>query len=343
MRRRMNSDTSEVAWQLLEAAPHRDLTVRKSATRVDAGIILHALDSSGHRHLLLPIEQSASDLEDAKSRGVTVETRTLLEGEAEDERRFIDVKCEDVALNDLFSKVCDEILDLCEQTPSAAGAAVTVVLERWRELLGPASSRLLGDQELKGLLAELHVLESLVSAAPRQAFKIWTGVDKARHDFTGLRAACEVKASSLVDEVKIHIHGLTQLVPPPSSKLFLTIERFERVPLGADSLPDALGRLEHAGLDRHELLTAVAKVGVKPADLAAYAAVRFKSLERRVYEIGPDFPRLTPELLIGTMGADRISSVEYVLNLGAQPPVPLGKHAIDELSGWLLDGVEQIS
>src|SRR5947209_84642 len=99
-------DTSEAAWQLLEAAPHHEMATRQSAVRVQAGIILHAIDSSGHRHLLLPVEQGASELVDNKSRGVTIETRTLLEGEAEYERRFIDVRCEDVALNDLFSKVC---------------------------------------------------------------------------------------------------------------------------------------------------------------------------------------------------------------------------------------------
>jgi hypothetical protein len=317
------------------------MTTRESQVRVDAGLILHSLDAAGHRHLLIPVDAGGSYYADAKSRGVTAETRILLEGHDEQERNFIDVKCEEVSLNDLFSKVCDEILALCEETPSAGGTAVTVVLERWRELLGPAGKSLLGEQQLKGLLAELHVLESLAQVSPNHAFKVWTGVDRARHDFTGLRAACEVKASSLVDEIKVHINGLTQLEPPKGSRLLLVVERFERVPFAGDSVPDAIDRLDAFGLDRYGLLKALAKVGVRPADLKAYNSVRFTLLERRVYDVTHDFPRLSPEALNNSAAADRISSVEYVLDLGAQPPFPMDANAFDDLPGWLLDGVGQ--
>ena len=130
----------------------------------------------------------------------------------------------------------------------------------------PVSRKLLTEQQLKGLLAELRVLEAVALLAPENAIKIWTGADQARHDFTGLAAACEVKASTLADEIKIHVNGLNQLTEPPGSALFLLVERFERVPAGGDSLPEAVHRLEGAGIDRHAILTAIAKVGAQPAD-----------------------------------------------------------------------------
>lgn len=333
--------SSEEAWRLLERANNRDMTTRESGVNTDVGVVLHGLDPARQRHLLLPVATTHPDIEDNRSRGVSVVTRILQTAEQE-ERRYIDVECREVPLNDLFSTVCDEILLSVAKTPDAAGLCVTAVLERWRELLGPASQRLLSDLALKGLLAEMHVLESLASVSPDLAMKIWTGVDNQRHDFTGRVASCEVKASSLIDEVKIHINGLRQLSPPPSSRLYLAVERFERVPAGGDSLNEAVERIETVGVMRHTILSALAKVGVQPADLSAYGQVRFKSLERRLYLVDENFPRLSPELLEGTPGADRISNVEYVLNLGAQPPTPLNVTAVDELPGWLLEGTAEL-
>lgn len=336
----MSANPSELAWQMLERVPLQEITTRSSGVSVDGGLILHSIDSGGNRHLLIPITESSIDFEDTKSRGVTVSSRTLNVPGVGDQR-FIDVKCEESALKDLFSKVCDEIIEHCEMTPSSPALSVNVVLERWRELLGPPGRRLLTEQQLKGLLAELHVLEAVAAVSPSRAVKLWTGVDRNRHDFTGLRTACEVKASSLVDEVKIHVNGLTQLTCPPGSSLYLVIERFERVPVGGDSLPNALHRLEHAGVERHALLTALMKVGVQASDLESYATVRFSSLERRIYNVDSNFPRLTAELLVGTPSADRISSVEYVLNLGAQPPTPLGDDLLSRLPQLLLDESEE--
>ncbi|WP_156296457.1 PD-(D/E)XK motif protein [Mycobacterium paragordonae] len=334
----MSAASSEEAWSILERTPPQDLTTRVSGVSVDAGTVVHALDAQRHRHLLLPVLETDSEVEDTKSRGVSVQTRLLIGAPDSVERRFIDVRCEEMALNDLFSTVCDEMLEQCERIPENPGLAVTTVLERWRDLLGPASRRLLGEQELKGLLAELHVLEDLAAVAPDRALLLWTGPNRARHDFTGLLAACEVKASSLADEVKIHVNGLNQLAAPPSSRLYLSVERFERVPMGGDSVPDVIDRLVENGIARHSILQGISKIGVQPADLSAYAQVRFKSQERRIYLVNQHFPRLTPDLLVGTTAADRVSNVEYVLNLSAQPPVPLGPTAVDNLADWLLEG-----
>jgi hypothetical protein len=338
----LKASSSEQAWRLLERANNRDMTTRESGVNTDAGVVLHGLDPARQRHLLLPVAATHPDIDDNRSRGVSVVTR-ILQTAQDEERRYIDVECREVPLNDLFSTVCDEILLNVRETPDAAGMCVTAVLERWRELLGPASQHLLSEQALKGLLAEMHVLESLASVSPDLAMKLWTGVDNQRHDFTGRVSSCEVKASSLIDEVKVHINGLRQLSPPPQSRLYLAVERFERVPAGGDSLTEAVDRVENLGVMRHTILSALAKVGVQPADLSDYGEVRFKSLERRLYLVDESFPRLCPELLEGRPGADRISNVEYVLNLGAQPPAPLEVAALGDLPGWLLERATELS
>jgi hypothetical protein len=334
--------SSESAWALLEVGSRSDMAVRRSEVTVAAGNVLHALDPLGNRHLLVPVADPSIGLEDDRSRGVTVSTRTLTTAEGEREQAFIDIKCEDVRLKDLFSKFCDELLLACKRAPEAAASATESVLERYRDLLGPGSRSLLTEEALRGLLAELHVLESVAAESPATAMQIWTGVDKMRHDFTGATASCEVKASIIIDEVKVRIHGLRQLEAPPQNPLYLLIERMEKVPTGGDCLPECIDRLEAAGLNRFELLTALSKVGVAAADLDAYSTVRFRLLERRAYLVGDDFPRLVHSMLKGHQGEDRISAVEYALDLTGRPPVPLSEIEVEDIPRRLTSGGELV-
>lgn len=328
---------SEQAWRLLENAPLHDLTTRDSGIEVVAGTVLHALDQHGSRHLLIPVGEEAPRFEDTRSKGVTVTTRTLLAGADDVERRFIDVKCEERSLRDLFSTLSDEMLNRLEASGDAPGLVVNVVLDRWRDLLGPSASSLISEQTIKGLLAELHLLEEIARRSPDEALLLWTGVDKSRHDFSGAGLSVEVKASTAAEVVRVHINGFRQLEPPAEGgALYLLVERFERVPTGGDSLSDALDRLVEAGIPKLAILHAVRKIGVIPADLDAYRVLRFARLERRLYVVDDQFPRLVPGALHGTPAADRISGVEYWLDLGAQPPVPLSQSDLDALPDRIL-------
>ena len=315
--------TSADAFRLLGAAQLRDYTTRDTETRVAAGLVKHAVDPVGHRLLLVPISDSTAEVEDQRSKGVTVETGTLIEGDGAS--RHIFVRCEDNSLVDLFSTVCDEILVGCAALPDQPGNVVRHVLDRWRKLLGPSRGHLLGDSEIKGLLAELHVLEQIAKKSPSKALDRWTGSDKTRHDFSGPRIACEVKASAMIDEVRVRIHGLAQLLAPAGGDLILFIERLEPVPAGGDCVPDAVARLIDLGLDRAGLLLKLQAIGAYASDFKVYERIRFKTLETRAYAVDPLFPRLTPDVLEGTPAEGRVHSVEYVLDLAAKPPEVLSK------------------
>ena len=41
----MNANASELAWQMLESASHQQIATRDTDVRVDAGILLHSLDT----------------------------------------------------------------------------------------------------------------------------------------------------------------------------------------------------------------------------------------------------------------------------------------------------------
>ena len=330
----MNSNsTSENAWRILEGLQGEDIATRAAGIEVGAGMVQHALDPSGKRNLLIPVNDSDPKLEDSNSRGISIDTKHLV---GSDTRRYIVVRCEDINLNDLFSTVCDEMIAACGEVRDSPWIAVESVLDRWREFLGPKRSPLLTEQQIKGLLAELHVLEGLAAIDPSRALSVWTGADGARHDFTGENTSCEVKASTSVDEIRVHINGLQQLSPPPA-ELFLKIERMERVRLGGDSLPDALDRLQELGVRRRELYLRCAKVGLDIRDLTSYDLIRFRTLEERLYRVDDSFPRLSTSLLAGHPSANRITRVEYRLDLGAEPPIPLPEATLKQLSTILIE------
>ena len=334
---------SEEAFRLLEATPVHDLSTRLCGVSVSSGDVRHALDTERVRHLLIPVESDVA-VEDRQSRGVTVCTRTLIEPDGDEERRFIDVRCEEKSLKDLFSVVCDEVLAHLVDTPDAASTAVITVMSRWRELLGPARSTLLGEGQIKGLIGELHFVEEIAQSDPGSALMVWTGPDLARHDFTGNRLDVEVKASSVADGMTVHINGLRQLEgPAEGGDLYLLVERMEAVTVGGDSIPSLVTRLIDLGVDRHSLLQALSSIGVNPADFPAYEKVRYATLESRAYLVDDAFPRLIRSSVASPEHLDRYSRVEYWLDLAGQPPVPLPEAQRSRLAADLLASLKEVT
>lgn len=312
--------TSDEAFRLLSKAPGGDYTLRESDTVVAAGPVRHALDPAGRRTLLLPIPDRTADVSDNASRGVSVRSGDLeLDGVLS---RFILVTCTEPSLNDLFSKVCDEIVSSCAATPEAPGSVTAVVLERWRDLLGPGR-RLLSESELKGLLAELHMLEALAALDPVKALTAWIGPERAPRDFSGPGIDVEVKASASADEIRVRIHGLTQLVASVGSDLFLVVERLEFAPTDGDSVRAAIERLIDVGVDEVALLKKLSRAGAHAPDLSVYDSLRFKTVQTLAWRVDDDFPRITAQLLSGSPASGRVHSVEYLIEFAASPPVPL--------------------
>lgn len=327
---------SEEAWKLLEASPSRDLSTRLSGVEVISGAVLHCIDSSGARHLIVPVGEEV-DMEDRQSRGVSVVTRQLIDPQAEVERRFIDVRCEDASLKDLFSVFCDELLVKLESAPTTPSTVVKAIMIRWRDLLGPSRSTLLSEGAIKGLLGELHFLEEIASISPVDALLLWTGADRSRHDFIGGRVDVEVKASSLADGLTVHISGLRQLEGPASGgELFLLVEQMEKVPVGGDAIPDAVERLVRRGVDRFDLLRKLSDVGAHAADFTAYRRIRYASRESRAYLVDEAFPRITPSSVTALDHLDRFSRVEYWLDLAGEPPSPIPRAERDQLAASIL-------
>ena len=208
-------ETPERIFELLgSTADASVLQIRDSDVRVAAGRVAHAIDHDGRRLLLVPIADGENVYEDRGSQGVKLLERNLIDNG--DNRRFVTLRCELTSLHDQFGTLCDEVLESLSESPSDPNRTCLTILDRWRQLLGPRSERLLGESALAGLLAELRFLEVLAGIRP-DALDLWTGPDGGRFDFMSGGTAVEVKATSGRERFSVGIHGLLQLEPRPAA------------------------------------------------------------------------------------------------------------------------------
>jgi Putative PD-(D/E)XK family member, (DUF4420) len=334
------SEASESAFSLIEdSSVARGLRMRDSDIVVAGGYVSHAIDALGRRHLLIPLADDQQPIADHHSQGVSLGPRDLQD--AKGVARYIDVACEEADLRDIFAIFCDDLLDRLEVDQAPPAAVCISVLDRWRDLFNPERNRLLGEQALVGLLAELHVLERIASRDLSSALRLWTGPDKARADFTGSLAALEVKATTNRERATVGIHGIQQLDQGPLEDVYLHVEQFESVPSGGDSVPDAVRRLLAVGLSRTELLRSLVAVGYLESDREAYTLSRFDLIETRTFRAStPGFPRLVPSSLTDPDLFHRIHEVRYSIDVSDADGIAGNLPNIEPALDHLLRGCE---
>lgn len=290
-----------------------DLTIRESDVSVIAGHVSHALDTDGRPAILVPLPEGQPLPEDSGTRVVTIRARELLDGETR--RPFLVVRCEERALNAQFALFADDLLAAIAQRPDAPQIACTAILERWQELMAAPPSPLLGRTALVGLLAELHVLETLAAHDPLGALGAWCGPEGSRHDFATGKGAIEVKATTGREGFEVQIHGVLQLELPDHGSLTLYAEQLEPVHQGGDSVPGAVERAQQLGVPRQGLRDRLEAVGFRDSDAEIYRTVRFSLLRRAIAEVDSGFPRIVRSSFADPSLPDRTTDISYNIDL----------------------------
>ena len=307
-----------------------ELAVFESDVRTPVGALLFAMDSDGHRHLLIPVSADTPMLEDTESSGVQVRSRQLEDGGRLDS--FVDVVCRKPHLSELFSILLSEMVNAIEQDPASPSAICVRVLARWRELLSREFTGLLGDEALCGLFGELWHLRELVRREPT-SLRLWEGPQGGRHDFVRGASALEIKTTtSRIDRPRIfEIHGLDQLTPLPKGTLHLGAMRLERSASAGESVPDLLEDIVRLGADGLELMRRAALVGYDPQDKEHYVTSRFTVREDRIYEVGVGFPRLSVDAFADHALPSGVVNLRYQIDLSSEPPRPLTPNLVQAL------------
>ncbi|MEZ0065986.1 hypothetical protein ABIA32_001995 [Streptacidiphilus sp. MAP12-20] len=314
----------EDRWSALEAEATvgaRRLRVAELPTEVVNGTLAVAVDREGHRHLLVPIHMHRKVRPGLDGPVLRLRKRSL--EDAETFQTYADLACLRDDLNDLFTKMCVNVLGATSETPDNPVKVLYRVLDRWRALFR-AQGTLLGPEELAGFYGELTVLKRFLQKDP-SAHRFWQGPLGYRHDFAAGSEAVEVKSATSGDGRKPRIHGLDQLEAPVDGALVLAWFRLRRTTtegLGA-ALNDTAEEVLRLCDDEGTVLELFARAGYRLSDADRYHDVRYEICEERWYRVEAGFPRLTGRALEAAGVPVSVLDVEYTIDLSGEVPAPL--------------------
>ena len=182
-----------------------------------------AIDIQGHCLLILEFQgKYPSKLPLPRLRGLLVEARPIKE---QDNDRII-IRLIDDAHRDIFHRLCIDLIDATKnsQRDEEVAKNFLIRLKRWHFLLRGGGETRLSQEEQKGLIGELWLLEHVLipSIGPTDAVKAWKGPFGAPKDFQVGIHGIETKAKS-PQVPNIRIHSAEQLDATGVDRLFLNI------------------------------------------------------------------------------------------------------------------------
>ena len=232
----------------------------------------------------------------------------------------------DDGLEQVFGRLCQDLVDEAELVPSQA-ALITLFQKRlllWKRLFQQGSNGCLEKYQIKGLMAELLALESLICIETESTLDTvlaWTGPLKKDQDFIFQDHSIEIKAISPAGD-KVGIASVAQLDSPVSLQLWVYLLR-DAAPDSelAIGIMDLIARLESRlaqscpealPLFRGLLLEA----GYVEQECYESSCFNIMGLEK--YTVAEGFPRLGPEAI-----PQGVSDVSYSISLAALEPFQL--------------------
>lgn len=272
-------------------------------------------------------------------RGIEV---TSADGDSKDSRMLV-FRLLDSKQRDIFHQLCRDIV--------AAGAsalteheAVELALARtwrWHHLLRGGAGGRLSEDEQKGLIGELIVLERhlLARLSPAGSLAAWRGPLGAPKDFEVGRTGIEAKARRGAATPYVLITSEHQLDGEGCDHLFLHVVDLSHAPDGAATaftvidiarrIRDAIAESDTAAVDAFENLLAAA--GLRWDD--DYSDFKWLEGPSRIYSVGEGFPRVTAHAI-----ATGVSNVRYSISLVECERFAVAGNVLDQAVGGTSHG-----
>lgn len=214
------------------------------------------------------------------------------------QNRYLSLQLQDAAYQEIFLLFCKDIV----QHSATAANPVADILQRyksWQKLLQKGGSGILSQEEQKGLIGELlylqHLLNTMTSSA---AIQSWRGPDKADQDFVFASGWSEVKAVKPGAD-KVGISSLQQLALPEEGKLivfFLDVTDHLYAPVTLCALIDDISQsLQSDTSVLDDFNIKLMQYGYDNKQRAHYEGTSYRVLDKAVFKVNKDFPRLTPD------------------------------------------------
>lgn len=224
-------------------------------------------------------------------------------------------------LEAVFGRLCQDLVDASEGVPDEK-ALVALFKERlnlWKKLFQHGGSGFLQPHEIKGLVAEMLVLESLVRDGTREVHETvtgWLGPLGADQDFLYSDRALEVKALGPgVDSISISsLEQLDCVVP-----MHLVVMILRQVTSGE---PSAIGlnslsaRIEGMIASSPEALKTFKErlLEARYVEHDYYDTILFEPMSLVSYRVTDTFPKLTGEMVSsGIVNASYAIAIEAIV------------------------------
>lgn len=294
-------------------------TARISARRVDRSTrwgLYWGVDAD--RNILLILQHAGTTGRSRRLpalRGLRVEVQPA--DDTSDER--IVIRLTDPEQREIFLRFCQDIVDATAlaRTEEQAVERFFARTWRWHRLLRSGRDSRLGDEEQKGLIGELVVLEKhlLPTLGALDAVRCWTGPLDTPQDFEISRLHVEAKAQG-ASSPGVTISSEHQLDCGEGDTLFLHVTEVVAAAedtSGAFTVTEFAGRIRSliAGHDMVALDLFEERLSAAGFDWTDDYSDRLWLVGREsLYEVREGFPRITPAMFPG--GVDR---VRYAISL----------------------------
>ena len=302
-------------WALLRAGGHvgDGLEIPTMATDVSAvaGPVRLAVGPQGEPRLLVPLEPREASVSVETGDALAV-VETLLSHKGA-RLRFLDVMCVREELETVFGEVVDEVLARIGQGGSGADAVQSTIKD-FRALLIRAPQAGVSLAAVVGLVAELLVLDRLLTLSPR-AWRAWRGPLGDRHDFRVGDTSLEIKASLRSDASGMIIHGLGQLEVPTGGSLHILRLILEPVADGILSMAELAESAIAKADDPSQVEALLAASGCRDPYAQEWNRHSFRHDSECLYEVGAGFPRLTRSMLKDGVVPQGVDSVKYAIDV----------------------------
>jgi hypothetical protein len=190
-------------------------------------------------------------------------------------------------------------------------------LNLWKKLFQHGGSGLLQPHQIKGLIAELLVLESLIGSGERDCLETvtgWTGPLGADQDFIFSDTALEVKAVAPGSD-SVAISSLGQLdCAVPMHLIVMVLRQAALGEAGPVSLNSLVARIEGVILSSPDALRVFRDRLLEACyvEHEFYDTVLFEVVSRSKYDVAETFPKL-----VAAMVPKGVVSASYTIGLDA--------------------------
>jgi hypothetical protein len=207
-------------------------------------------------------------------------------------------------LEAVFGRLCQDLVDAAEGVPDEK-ALVALFRERlnlWKKLFQHGGSGFLQPHEIKGLVAEMLVLELLIKDVERDLHETvagWIGPTGADQDFMYSDRALEVKALGPGAE-NISISSLEQLdCAVPMHLVVMVLRQATPGEPGAIGLNSLVARIEGVIASSPEALNTFKERLLEACyvEHEFYETVLFEPVSRACYRVADPFPKITGEMV----------------------------------------------